>query len=282
MTAVRVVVFGYAALWLILRFRYVLDVANLPDRRFHPVGVLVLLERPPATSVVVAVWAVTFIGCGACVAGRSLRWSAPTGAAGMLFLATFTSSFGQVFHTEHLLALHLLVLAAGVLVEPPAPSDGETSGWPLNLMMCIVVLTYVLAGVAKLRWSGADWVSGDVLRNWIAVDNLRKILFDDLHSPVGGWLSGIGWIWMPIAAATLMVELGAPIALLTGRIRTVWLVAAWGFHVGVFALMAISFPYQLTGVAFASFLRMEIIAERVRPAVALRRPVRFGLGGRTP
>jgi hypothetical protein len=82
--------------------------------------------------------------------------------------------------------------------------------------------------------------------------------------------------------ATLLVELGAPVALLTGRWRTCWVVAAWGFHVGVLALMAISFPYQLTGVAFASFLRMEVVAERVGTALMLRRPMRFVVGGRTP
>ena len=149
-------------------------------------------------------------------------------------------------------------------------------------MMSIVVLTYVLAGVAKLRWSGSDWVRGDVLQNWIAVDNLRKILFDDLHSPIGGWMSGFGWVWMPIAVLTLIVELGAPIALAPGRVRAAWLVAAWGFHVGVFALMAISFPYQLTGVAFASFLRTEVIVDQIRPLVVRRHPVPFRLGGRTP
>jgi len=282
LSIVRAATFGYAALWLIVRFRYLMDVADLPARRFEPVGVLELLERPPSPRVIVAVWLVTLAASIAAVAGRSLRWSAPTGAIGMFLLATFTSSFGQVFHTEHLLTLHLLVLAAGALIEPPAPSDGETSGWPLNLMMSIVVVTYVLAGVAKLRWSGSDWVRGDVLQNWIAVDNLRKILFDDIHSPIGGWMSGIDWVWMPIAVLTLIVELGAPVALAPGRIRTAWLVAAWGFHVGVFVLMAISFPYQLTGVAFASFLRTEVVVDRIRPVIPRYRPVRFRLGGRTP
>jgi hypothetical protein len=34
-------------------------------------------------------------------------------------------------------------------------------------------------------------------------------------------------------------------------------VAAWGFHVGVVALMAIVFPYQLIGLAYAPLLRCE-------------------------
>ena len=134
-------------------------------------------------------------------------------------------------------------------------------------MMAIVVLTYVLAGLAKLRWSGIEWITGDTLQNWIAIDNLRKLLFDDPYSPIGGWLSSIGPIWFPIAVLTLVVELGAPLALVPGRIRTVWLVLAWGFHVGVLVLMAILFPYQLFGIAYLAFVRPEVWEARLRSRV---------------
>jgi hypothetical protein len=33
--------------------------------------------------------------------------------------------------------------------------------------------------------------------------------------------------------------------------------AAWSFHVGVAALMAITFPYPLVGIAFAPLLPVE-------------------------
>jgi hypothetical protein len=70
------------------------------------------------------------------------------------------------------------------------------------------------------------------------------------------------------------------VALLGRRWRTAWVAAAWLFHVGVLALMAIAFPYQLTGVAFAAFFRLERLADRLgtgqRPrrvrADATRRP----------
>jgi hypothetical protein len=268
-TAVRALVFGYAAVWLLVRLPYVSDVTQLPDRRFEPVGVLGWLDTPPPRWAMLVCWAVALGACAAAAAGRWWRVAAPIGAVATLVIATFTSSFGQVFHTEHLLVIHLGILAAAAVVEPPTP-DGETSGWPLNLMMAVVVVTYVAAGVAKLRWSGPSWVSGDVLQHWIAVDNLRKLLVDDLYSPLGGWLSQFGWVWTPIAALTLLVELGAPAALTTGRVRTAWVVAAWSFHVGVFALMAISFPYQLSGIAYAAFLPMERIVERSARVVRRR------------
>ncbi len=259
---VRTLVFGYAAVWLVVRFPYLSDVTRIPDRRFEPVGVLSWLDGPPSRSTVLGCWVVALVACIAAAAGRWSRVAAPVGAMAMLAIVTLTSSFGQVFHTEHLLVVHLAVLATAAVIEPRS-RDGEASGWPLNLMMAVVVVTYVVAGIAKLRWSGPRWVSGDVLQHWIAVDNLRKLLFDDLYSPLGGWLSQFGWVWTPIAVLTLLVELGAPVALATGWVRIVWVVAAWGFHVGVFVLMAISFPYQLFGVAYVAFLPMERIADRV-------------------
>jgi hypothetical protein len=275
---VRVVTFGYATAWLLVRGGYVADVARLPERRFEPIGVLRIVATPPPDRVVALVWVVTLVACGTVTANRFVRAAAPVGAVGMLFLATYTSSFGQVFHTEHLLVLHLGVLAVAAVIEPNDPAQEVTSGWPLNLMMSIVVVVYVVAGVAKLRHSGAEWVSGDVLRNWVAVDNLRKLLFDDLYSPLGGWLSAVGWIWGPIALATLVVELGAPVALVPGRSRYVWLAGAWGFHLGVLVVMAISFPYQLFGVAYAAFLPVERILDRASSRLPGRANLRARFG----
>ena len=41
--------------------------------------------------------------------------------------------------------------------------------------------------------------------------------------------------------------------------RAWWIAAAWGFHVGILVLMAIGFPYQLLGVAYAPLLPLERI-----------------------
>jgi hypothetical protein len=275
---VRALVFGYAGAWLVVRFGYLLDVAELPSRRYESVGVLRWAPRP-STTVVVALAIVTLVACVTAAAGRRVRIAAPVGAVGMLLLATFTSSHGQVFHTEHLVVLHLIVLAIGSLVEPIPERGGRTSGWPLSMMTAVLALTYVLAGVAKLRWSGVAWVTGDVLQSWIAVDNLRKVLVDDVHSPIGGWMSTVGWIWAPIAVLTLVVELGAPIVFVSWRLRMWWLVAAWAFHVGVLALMAISFPYQLLGFAYVCALPVERLVDRITAAVGIR-PRRVAADGR--
>src|SRR5690606_24095402 len=79
----------------------------------------------------------------------------------------------------------------------------------------------------------------------------------------------VGWLWPPLAAGSLAVELGAPLALLHRRVAHAWVAAAWCFHAGVLALMAIAFPYQLAVVAFAPLLPVErlrwLVPPRARP-----------------
>ncbi len=62
--------------------------------------------------------------------------------------------------------------------------------------------------------------------------------------------------WAPLTI--LVVELGAPVALLGRRWAAWWSASAWLFHVGIVALMWISFAYPLSLIAFAPFFRIEL------------------------
>ena len=125
-------------------------------------------------------------------------------------------------------------------------------------MSSVTVATYVVAGVAKLRLGGGtDWLTGDRLLRLVAHDNLRKRLLADVYSPLAGPLVGHPLLFRFGAAVALVVELGAPLALLGGRVRYVWIASAWMFHVVVLAVMAVLFPYPLCGIAYASMLPVE-------------------------
>jgi hypothetical protein len=290
LAVLRILVGTYAAVWALVRLpAHIGHVDQSPDR-WQPVGLLAPLGAPLAGAVVVAL-AIAAPALGAAfAAGWRYRVVGPATALVMLAVATLDSAWGQVFHTENLMVLHLLILAAvpgaadrlalrtgGPDPDPgsgPAPADDVRYGWPVRLAALVVVLTYTIAGLAKLRIGGLDWLDGDTLRNLVAHDNMRKALLGDAHSPIGTRLVAHRWAFPPLAVATLAVELGAGVALLGGRWRTVWVVAAWLFHVGVLALMAVLFAYPLSGVAFAPFFRLELLADRVRDRVGDRlRPV---------
>ncbi|MFN3215398.1 MAG: hypothetical protein ACE367_02765 [Acidimicrobiales bacterium] len=272
---VRRVVCAYAAVWLVVRVTYILDVSRLPDRRFEPIGVWFWLDTPLPPALVMIGWVIAVASTVATTLGRLPVVAPVVAAIAALAVITYSNCWGQVFHTENLLVVHLGVLAAAALTG--TGSGDRVSGWPLQLMSIATVVTYVLAGWAKLDIGGLDWLSGEVIRSQVAYDNVRKILLGDIHSPIGGWLVGYAWLWTPIALATLVIELGAPVALLGGRWRTAWVIGAWGFHLGILAFMAILFPYQLTGVAFASMVaveRLDPLRRRVQAALPSRRSTR--------
>lgn len=270
LAVLRILVVGYAVVWLTLRLPHLVTVARFDDPdRFDPIGVLGLVAGPVAPAVGLSVLAATLLAGVAALLGWRWRASGPLFALGFLLVTTYRNSWGQIFHTEHLVAVHLLVLAfapagAALAVRARRPEAEEVSGWPLRLVSVATVLAYVVAGWAKLRLGGLEWLDGDTLRNQVANDNVRKALTGEWYSPAARLAVGFRAMWPVVAAATVLVELGAPVALLGGRWRTAWVAAAWGFHLGVFVLMAITFPYQLFGIAYASFFALERLLE-LRP-----------------
>lgn len=280
LAAVRILVGGFALLYLAIRLPHIASYLSFPARQFQPIGVLSLLDRPPPGAAVLALAVLAWFATLGFALGWRYRWTGP--AAALLLLVTFTyaNSWGQIFHTENALVLTVLVLAVTRAADassldarraggaPPAPHPRY--GWPLRLLSVLVVATYFLAGVAKLRWGGPGWIGGTVLRDTIAADSLRKILLGSAHSPIAEALLGQGWMFRALAVLTLVVELGAPLALLHRRVAAAWVLAVIGFHLGVLALMTIIFPFPLSGIAFAPFFR----AERVTGWAAARAKAR--------
>jgi predicted DCC family thiol-disulfide oxidoreductase YuxK len=59
---------------------------------------------------------------------------------------------------------------------------------------------------------------------------------------------------------SLIIELGAPAAMLHKRLGRFWASSAFMMHWGIFFIMGIEFRYQLSGVIFAPFFRVERLA----------------------
>ena len=283
LAVVRVLAGGFAIVYLLLRTPHLLSLSGFRPAQFAPVGIVNGLDGPlPEWALRVLVVA-TLATAVPFVLGWRFQVFGPVFAVLLLSLLTYRNSFAQIFHTENLLVLQVVVLAVSPAaaaysfdavrrgVQSPAPS--WEFGWPLRLMCLITVLVYVIAGVAKLENAGLEWATGDVLRNYAAYDNLRKVQLGDWHSPIGAAMVQHGWLFKPLAFVPLAAELFAPLALLGGRSRWLWVTVVWGFHVGIFATMAIIFPYQLTGIAFASFFAVErLVPGRWRSSVALSEP----------
>lgn len=274
LAALRVLVGAFATVFLVVRLPYLFDLAALSANRYDPVGALWWLSSPPPRSLVHIVVPATIALGAAFTLGWRHRVTGPAFGVAFLFVTCFDNSWSHAAHTENLVLLHVLALsftraadvwsldeqagrAARWDASTVAPDEVSPYGWPVRLMSLVTVATYVLAGIAKMRNGGLEWITGDVLRNHIANDNLRKLVLGDTYSVIGAEMVAHAWLFAPIAIGTMVVELGAPLALLRGRVRTVMVAAMWLFHVAIVVVMAIVFIYQLLGVAYASMLRPE-------------------------
>jgi uncharacterized membrane protein YhaH (DUF805 family) len=159
--------------------------------------------------------------------------------------------------------------AVGAPVDEPA--EDVRYGWPLRLAAVVTVLTYVVTGVAKVRYAGFDWLTGDALLNQVAFDNARKKVLGDDFSPLAATAAGHAWLFRPLGLLTVLVEMGAPVALISRRWAAAWSSAAWAFHVGIVALMWIAFLYPLSGIAFVPFFCSERLVERLAGLAPVRR-----------
>lgn len=277
----RILVGGFALCDWIGRLPALISGASFQHEEFAPVGVVAVLSEPLPAALV---WCVTLL-CGlsglAFTLGYRYRITAPLFALSLLWVTSYVNSWRMIFHTQNLLVLHVLVLAAAPAAEqlsldpssraaPEGPLFHGRYGWAIRAMSALTLASYVLAGLAKLKLSGPIWLDGEILRSQIAYDNLRKIELGGRYAPLGAWLVQRDWLFRPFAVATVLLELGAPVALIGRRAAMAWVAAAWLFHVGVLALMAIVFPYQLSLVAYASLFELERL-EQLRPVRRLAR-----------
>lgn len=278
----RIVIGGYALLFVFVRFPHLWNSAGYPSTRWESVGVLSPLSNPPTPFVTRALLIIAIpVGCGY-VLGWRYRITGPTFALLFLLITTFRFSWGSVLHTEHLVVIHVMIIGLStahhaLTIKKPAVLSNKTPNsyhWAIEACAITTVVGYTVSGIAKLRYGGWDWLSGDVLRNQIAFDNLRKILLGDIHSPVAGWMINNDAPLKVLAPLTVIFELSAPLALLHAALRKTWIIGIWLFHVGVLVLMAIVFPYQLTAVAYLPVMFMTPFLQlRLQRNVPSRDPV---------
>jgi len=256
---VRIAVMGFACIWLAVIGPDLLARSQLDPARFSPVGLAILTGALTPTAVILSLVAVMGLGLAA-VSGRGYRVVAPAFALGLYGLLSYRNSWGHMSHVEHLLMLHVLVLGlapAGDALRlgsgaEPTPAHARY-GWPLRLLMLLTVSTYAIAGLAKLRVGGMEWLTGDTLRLHVAHEGLRSQLVGAPAASLGGMLLPHAWVFQAMALGTVVLEIGAPLALLAGRVRTIWIAGLWAMHLGIWIVMGIGFPYPLSGVAFIAF-----------------------------
>jgi hypothetical protein len=286
--AVMRILIGGFAFWLIKTFRVATlqTCTQTPDRFFEPLGVLAFLDAPLDDRLFHVLHDVCFALSVPFALGLFSRVLAPLFSVLLLVVLTYRQSWGFIYHTENLLIVHVLVLgfarSADVLSldawlrrfslpgvraliarAPLLPS--WRYGWPARLMILITGVTYWVAGMAKLGTNGFAWITDAHLLSHIGNNALRYLLFVGEASPltysVYAWPH---WVWVLLGLCSVTLELVAPLAVVGGRVSALIAAALWSFHWGIKLMMGIDFPYQLSGIAFAPFVRWDRVASFLR------------------
>lgn len=250
----------FATIYAVVRLPYLADFSHKTASSFVPAGPVVVLTRPlpPAMTWTAAIVTVA-LGI-LFTLGRRLTLVGPAFFAALLWTLAYANSWGKLLHSENLFVLHV-----GVLALAGERTDRRTAGWVLRTASIVTVLVYLLAGITKLRSGGGAWLTGEAIGGWLAWDALRKIELGGSASPLAPIVAARPGLLQILAIYTLIVELGAPLALLGARPARAWAAGVWAFHVGVLVTMWIGFFYPLSGIALLPLLPAEALA-RIRLA----------------
>jgi hypothetical protein len=235
--------------------------ASVTRALWLPVHVFAVLGLRPAPPAVLAVLDVVWVAALllACV-GWCTRASAVVAALLGVYLLGLPQCFGKVDHWSGLLILAMLILALArcgdaVSVDawraarrarragrsPAVPPSGEYR-WPIQLVRLTMTLVFFAAGVAKLRFGRAAWFDP---ANMAAILIQPHYALDRSLPELGLWIARSPAAAAFLAAATVLTEVSAPLALVGGLPALVIIGTLFTMQLGNALLLGVhaSFPY---------------------------------------
>jgi hypothetical protein len=247
---------------------------------------------PVAWATHLGVAAVVFIrvlfigGAFAAMVKPEQRWTRLLAFVGCLEFNAFTNSFGKINHSFHLWVVSAFLL----LFLPKASRDRRTSGHEYLTVVwycqAFVLLTYSMAGVAKLVQAVGQWRAGD--RYWLLTPealpaHVASHFIDMDHGTAAGMVVITHpWLGCAFFLSAVCLELGAFAVSFVPRLHRIWAVGLILLHAGILSVMALNFyPAMLLlavlifGSPFAAPL-VQARAERRRFLPRLFSPLDLG------
>lgn len=238
----------FATVYVAVRLPEFRGLVDLRASSFEPVGILWFLRSPLPNAVWFGVLGLLFVSGIVVLTGRATSAAMAVFAPCVLVVTTYRSSWGQLLWFENLLVIHLIVLAVAAVIGPI--DEKRPPPWAVQCCAVATVVVYMLAGVAKLRYGGVGWISGDVLAHHIGYSSARLSVFGERPPLLASFAVNHAGALAFASVTTVALELGAPLALLRRRLAVVWSTAMWAVHVGIALTMAVVFPYPMVGLAF--------------------------------
>lgn len=235
---------------------------------FRPHGAIEALGLPWVSAgiltVIAAITGVAWLCAAIGLGGRSTAIITAAGAAILHGYCWGTSAF------NHNYTLPIYVLAALCFASPDAewscdawirrslgwsaasrPRGLGATGFARVLALVFVVTFYFCAGVTKLQTSGLAWADGHTIDYWAEEDVLER--------PAAALLHSQKWLCAPLAVATLILEVGAPLAVFA-KLRPFFVMGWLAMHAGILLIMGPRYYENL--VCFALIFDWRAVRSR--------------------
>ena len=229
------------------------DVFWMPTPFFEALGLRTL---PPASiDSLQLIWKISLLTSCLGLASRVSLW---TSFVAGFYLFGIPHNFGKVHHNDTLIVLIMAVFALSRATDvltldrwlerwwnvrwgSPAPAAGPApSGeytWPVRAVWVLMSIVFFAAGFSKVAYSGLDWALSHNLENTIVAHFYS-------HRPptrLGLYVAQVGLLCQATAVATLVLELGAPLALVSRRLRWVFPPGLFLMQLAIWILLGVNF-----------------------------------------
>jgi hypothetical protein len=152
--------------------------------------------------------------------------------------------------------------AAGVDRGGAEPERAER--WAATGFLALLACTYINAGMSKMIHSGGTWASSASLRLMVLAH--YEYGMNDSLDPLRAWVAASPRFCGLLAAATLVVQLGAASLLGPRWLRRIWTVGLLGLHAGIYITSRILF-FEVIAI-LATILLADLAWTWRRPPVA--------------
>jgi hypothetical protein len=240
------------------------DWGNVDPVFWNPISIFRIFHLPQFSSQIIFIME---MGCNSSLMlsaiGLFTRLSTFTSLFLGVYLLGLGNNFGKTHHHEILLLWLFFImfvsrcgdswsvdqfLRTGRSAQKTSVHSSEFT-WPIRLIWVVMAMIYFAAGVSKLRHSGGEWVSGNVMSFYL----LQAQYHVANSAPLSNWGPYIGShpMWCHVLALmALILELSYPLALFSRRLR--WII----FPSGMLMQFSISL---LMGPTFYQMMICQIL-----------------------
>ncbi|MCA1823496.1 MAG: HTTM domain-containing protein [Frankia sp.] len=250
MAALRTVLYLFIPVDVLLTTTWVARHADVPASLYQPLFVARVLHLPAPTALSIRLIEVLLlVAAVAAATGRAPRllgWAVFGLYTTWMFIAM---SYGKVDHDRFAFLVALAVMPTVGAARWCDEREDSASGWAISCIQLAVVLTYLLATVAKLRFGdGLNWANGATFTTAV----IRRGTF--LGHPLLDYPS----VLVAAQWGILAFETCSPLMLLRNRLGHAYVVVAVLFHVVTFATITIIFlPHVMCLLAWAPLERVD-------------------------